>query len=168
MLPLVSFAQSRHNFLIKNGMVYYQQVFEWPGLSRAEILQQLSENLPLVPYVNSVHAEQGYCTAAISNMRINSPTLVSILNDFMFATVVIQVKDEKYRVIIKDIYFVSVEENNNRTIDFSRSVSKTGWFDHREVKEFSDNLNVEVVLRQMDEYFTSLFAFSEAGQHEVW
>lgn len=162
--PAMLVGQNNSNFQIKNGLVYYSKVFDFPGQPHDSITRYLQAALPLVPYVSSVRVDEAAgITASIAHMQINFDGLSGLLNDAMFANVVVQVKDGRYRVVVKDIYFVADGLQNDDYTDFTHYVTKDGFVGSRIIEEFSAGLGVPQMLLRMDQYFTTIFDVPRLG-----
>lgn len=166
--PMVMVGQVTSNFEIRNGQAYYCKVFELPGQSRDSVITQLRAMLPLVPHVSNVHLDELGFTGTISQMKINYSGFYLMLMNSMFANLVVQVKDGKYRIVIKDIYFVDNAVENDELTDFTAYVAKNGYITKRPVEDFKDRTNLYSLLAQMDQYFTSVFTISNPTLNDDW
>jgi hypothetical protein len=166
--PATLFGQFNNNFQIKNGHVYYQKIFEVSGQSKDTLTRQLNASLALLPYVHNVRADDSGFTASISQMQISYSGLSGLLEDYMFANLVVQVKEGKYRIVIKDIYFKDDTKLENNITDFTDYSGKSGVISRKPVKEFSASLGVDHVLLNMNQYFSELFNYSNLPLKDDW
>lgn len=124
--PFVLWSQTFSNFQLLNEHVYYVKVFELPGRGQDSLMQQLGLFLPQVPYVSNVRALEDGFTGSISNMKIDYPTAL-YLHDLVNANFIVQVKEGKYRLIVKDVHLSNddnIMDDNNSIKDFSKLVTR--------------------------------------------
>lgn len=164
--PAILVGQDSNNFQIENGQPYFSTVFDFPGQTRDSIIRHLQATLPLVPYVSNVRVDAVGLTATIAQMRISYSGLDVILSDPMYGNLVVQVKDEKYRIIIKDIYFLEHGEQHDDIDDFTSCVTKNGLISKRPAEEFKDG--IYTTLFRMDQYFRLIFAPSNLNRNDDW
>jgi hypothetical protein len=154
------------NFVIKNGQPFYSRVFDFPGQPQDSIIRYLEASLPLVPYVSNVRVDAVGLTATIAQMQISYSGFDVILSDPMYGNLVVQVKDEKYRIIVKDIYFLTHDEQHDDIDDFTSCVTKNGLISKRPAEEFREG--IYTTLFRMDQYFTLIFATSNLTSKDDW
>ena len=170
---LLSYSQEENNsiedFVIENNGVVYKKVFEIPNQSESELKKNLLSFISKVPNVSNVKEVGDEIFGDITNLKVNykkyggsyMSTLI-LLNHSMFGKLIVQTKDNKYRVLIKDIYFIddvsllslnSKKEMDNRT-DFTDFVTKNSR------SEFRTGNTILKGLGYMNNYFTEIFTFS--------
>ena len=167
---------SVENFVIENNGVVYKKVFELPNQSETELKKNILSFISKVPNVNNVRVVGDEIFGDISNLKVNykkfggsyMSTLI-LLNHSMFGKLIVQTKDKKYRVIIKDIYFIddvsllslnSKKEMDNRT-DFTDFITKNSR------SEFRSSNTIIKGIGYMNSYFTEIFTYSNSPK-ENW
>jgi hypothetical protein len=169
-------SQTLHNFFIENEGVIYKRVFDLPketGLNeKTEVLKFISK----VPHVSNVREVGDEILGDITNMKINykkyggtSMSTMILVKGSMFGKLIVQIKENKYRVIVKDIYFIddqslysmmSKKEMDNRT-DFTNSITK----DNR--TQFRSSSTIVTGVGYVDSYLTDIFTYYD-GKKENW
>ena len=104
---------SVENFVIENNGVVYKKIFDLPNQSETELKKNILSFISKVPNVSNVRVIGDEIFGDISNLKVNykkyggsyMSTLI-LLNHSMFGKLIVQTKDNKYRVLIKDIYFI--------------------------------------------------------------
>ena len=167
---------SIEGFLIENNGVVYKKVFELPNQSETELKKNILSFISKVPNVSNVRIVGDEIFGDITNLKVNykkyggsyMSTLI-ILNHSMFSKLIVQTKENKYRVLIKDIYFIddvsllslnSKKEMDNRT-DFTDFITKNGR------SEFRSSNTIIKGIGYMNNYFTELFTYSNTTK-ENW
>ena len=167
---------SFENFVIENNGVVYKKVFDLPNQSETELKKNILSFISKVPNVSNVRVIGDEIFGDISNLKVNykkfggsyMSTLI-LLNHSMFGKLIVQTKDNKYRVLIKDIYFIddvsllsinSKKEMDNRT-DFTDFITKNGR------TEFRSSNTINKGIGYMNSYFTELFIYSNSPK-ENW
>jgi hypothetical protein len=167
---------SVENFVIENNGVVYKKVFELPNQSETELKKNILSFISKVPNVSNVRVVGDEIFGDISNLKVNykkfggsyMSTLI-LLNHSMFGKLIVQTKDKKYRVIIKDIYFIddvsllslnSKKEMDNRT-DFTDFITKNSR------SEFRSSNTIIKGIGYMNSYFTEIFTYSNSPK-ENW
>lgn len=179
-LSISSYSQdgntSVESFIIENNGVVYKKVFELPNQSETELKKNILSFISKVPNVSNVRILGDEIFGDISNLKVNykkyggsyMSTLI-ILNHSMFGKLIVQTKENKYRVLIKDIYFIddvsllslnSKKEMDNRT-DFTDFITKNGR------SEFRSSNTIIKGIGYMNNYFTELFTYSNTTK-ENW
>lgn len=164
------------NFVIENNGVVYKKVFDLPNQSETELKKNILSFISKVPNVSNVRVIGDEIFGDISNLKVNykkyggsyMSTLI-VLNHSMFGKLIVQTKDNKYRVLIKDIYFIddvsllslnSKKEVDNRS-DFTNFITKN------DRTEFRTSNTIIKGIGYMNSYFTELFTFSNLPK-ENW
>ena len=170
---ITSFSQdeltSLENFVIENNSVVYKKVFELPNQTETELKKNILSFISKVPNVSNVRVIGEEIFGDITNLKVNYSkyggsymTTLILLNHSMFGKLIVQTKDNKYRVLIKDIYFIddvsllsmtTKKEMDNRT-DFTYFVTKNDKSEFRTSNTFKKGLGY------MNNYFTEIFTFS--------
>jgi len=170
---ITSFSQdeltSMENFVIENNSVVYKKVFELPNQTETELKKNILSFISKVPNVSNVRVIGDEIFGDINNLKVNYSkyggsymTTLILLNHSMFGKLIVQTKDNKYRVLIKDIYFIddvsllsmtTKKEMDNRT-DFTYFVTKN------DKSEFRTNNTFKKGLGYMNNYFTEIFTYS--------
>jgi len=167
---------SVENFVIENNGVVYKKIFDLPNQSETELKKNILSFISKVPNVSNVRVIGDEIFGDISNLKVNykkyggsyMSTLI-LLNHSMFGKLIVQTKDNKYRVLIKDIYFIddvsllslnSKKEMDNRS-DFSDFITKNSR------SEFRTSNTIVKGIGYMNSYFTELFTFSNIPK-ENW
>ena len=167
---------SVEGFVIENNGVVYKKVFELPDQSETELKKNILSFISKVPNVSNVRIVGDEIFGDISNLKVNykkyggsyMSTLI-LLNHSMFGKLIVQTKDTKYRVLIKDIYFIddvsllsmnSKKEMDNRT-DFTDFITKNGR------SEFRSSNTIIKGIGYMNSYFSELFIYSTTTK-ENW
>jgi hypothetical protein len=166
---------SLSNFYIENNSVVYKRVFDLPNQNEKEVKAALLKFISKVPNVSNVRESGNEIFADISNMKINyqkyggsyMSTLI-LLNHSMFAMLIVQIKDNKYRILIKDIYFMddvsllslnSKKEMDNRT-DLTPVITKA------HASEFKSSSIIVKGMGYLNSQFTDLFTYTQ--QEDKW
>jgi len=179
-LSFTSYSQEVTNlvegFTIENNGVVYKKVFDLQNQSETELKKNILSFISKVPNVSNVRVVGDEIFGDISNLKVNykkyggsyMSTLI-LLNHSMFGKLIVQTKDNKYRVLLKDIYFIddvsllsmnSKKEMDNRT-DFTDFITKNGR------SEFRSGNTIIKGLGYMNSYFTELFSYSNTPK-ENW
>ena len=96
---------SIEGFLIENNGVVYKKVFELPNQSETELKKNILSFISKVPNVSNVRIVGDEIFGDITNLKVNykkyggsyMSTLI-ILNHSMFSKLIVQTKENKYRV----------------------------------------------------------------------
>ena len=179
-VSILSFSQEGNtiveNFVIENNGVVYKKVFELPNQSETELKKNILSFISKVPNVSNVRIVGDEIFGDISNLKVNykkyggsyMSTLI-LLNHSMFGKLIVQTKDTKYRILIKDIYFIddvsllsmnSKKEMDNRT-DFTDFITKNGR------TEFRTSNTIIKGIGYMNSYFSELLTYSNSPK-ENW
>ena len=167
---------SIENFLIENNGVVYKKVFDIPNQSEIELKKNILSFISKVPNVSNVKIVGDEIFGDIINLKVNykqfggsyMSTLI-LLNHSMFGKLIVQTKDNKYRILIKDIYFIddvsllslnSKKEMDNRT-DFTNFITKNGR------TEFRTSNTIIKGIGYMNSYFSEIFTYSNKPK-ENW
>lgn len=170
---ITSFSQdeltSLENFVIENNSVVYKKVFELPNQTETELKKNILSFISKVPNVSNVRVIGDEIFGDINNLKVNYSkyggsymTTLILLNHSMFGKLIVQTKDNKYRVLIKDIYFIddvsllsmtTKKEMDNRT-NFTDFITKNGR------SEFRSGNTIIKGIGYMNSYFTELFTYS--------
>lgn len=168
-------ATALSNFYIENNTVVYKRVFELPNQNEKEVKDALLKFISKVPNVSNVRESGNEVFADISNMKVNyqnyggsyMSTLI-LLNHSMFAKLIVQIKDNKYRILIKDIYFMddvslqslnSKKEMDNRT-DLTPVITKA------HASEFKSSSIIVKGMGYLNSQFIDLFTYTQ--QQDKW
>lgn len=111
---------SAYNLHLNNGKVYFQKIYEAPGKNAEDIKQSIKRMLNNEgELVNSKTTDKGYACSVdklIIDYKKYGYTSMNVhlyLRDSYFgAKAVIDIKDEKYRVLVNDIYWSYKHEMN--------------------------------------------------------
>ena len=160
---------SLENFVIENNSVVYKKVFELPNQTETELKKNILSFISKVSNVSNVRVIGDEIFGDITNLKVNYSkyggsymTTLILLNHSMFGKLIVQTKDNKYRVLIKDIYFIddvsllsmtTKKEMDNRT-DFTYFVTKNDKSEFRTSNTFKKGLGY------MNNYFTEILTFS--------
>jgi hypothetical protein len=166
---------SLSNFYIENNTVVYKRVFDLPNQNEKEVKDALLKFINKVPNVSNVRESGNEIFADISNMKINYQkyggsymTTLILLNHSMFAKLIVQIKDNKYRILIKDIYFIddaslqsltSKKEMDNKT-DLTPVITKA------HASEFKSSSIIVKGMGYLNSQFTDLFTYTQ--QEDKW
>jgi hypothetical protein len=167
---------SIENFVIENNGVVYKKVFDIPNQSEIEIKKNILSFISKVPNVSNVKIVGDEIFGDIVNLKVNykqfggsyMSTLI-LLNHSMFGKLIVQTKDNRYRILIKDIYFIddvsllslnSKKEMDNRT-DFTNFITKNGR------TEFRTSNTIIKGIGYMNSYFSEIFTYSNKPK-ENW
>lgn len=116
--------QSQNNFKTENNTLTWQKVFNAENISTATLIKYFNT----VPNINNISDLDNQIRLSVENDVVNykkyggkSMTTLILLNQLLYASVIIDVKPNKYRVTISNIYFIdnwslnSETSNNNHT-----------------------------------------------------
>lgn len=164
---------SLHNFILNNDLtVTYQQIFTSDSLT----INDLKKFIASKSNINNVVIQENTITGKIENMRINyekyggkyMSTLI-ILNHNLDANFIVEIKENRYRITIKDFVFTDTESllahNTNNT-----DVNKTKLNDYvvkTRKQTFKTGNTYTKGLEYCHQHFTELFSFSKP-EKEDW
>ncbi|RZJ54089.1 MAG: hypothetical protein EOO44_06245 [Flavobacterium sp.] len=148
------------SIIIKNNEVIYSKVFEVEA-KKTELINLLKLSLPNIAKfefkidANSDDKINGNLNGTIINYRKYGGTLMGTnvaLNYPLVANVIIQVKDNKYRVLVTNMYFKDVEVLNQKyDLILDDGVTR------KKRTEFKDSSQVESILKYIDKHLTDTF-----------
>lgn len=166
---------SLSNFYIENNTVVYKRVFDLPNQNEKEVKDALLKFLSKVPNVSNVKESGNEIFADISNMKINyqkyggsyMSTLI-LLNHSMFAKLIVQRKDNKYRILIKDIYFMDDEslQSLNSKKEMDNRSDLTSVITKGNASEFKSSSIILKGMGYLNSQFTDLFTYTQ--QEDKW
>jgi hypothetical protein len=148
------------SIIIKNNEVIYSKVFE-VELKKNELINLLKLSLPnIAKFEFKIDADSddkinGNLSGTVINYRKYGGTLMGtsmVLNYPLVANVIIQVKDNKYRVLVTNMYFKDVEILNQKS-DYILDDGVT----RKKRTEFKDSSQVESILKYIDKHLTDIF-----------
>lgn len=157
-----------HNFNIEDYSVQYKKIFDLPETSENEIINNLNSYLPTISNLTYLQFNGNVFTGKIEGLFINYKKFGAkwaktwlALNHPMYGNLTIQVKDNKYRVIITEMEFFTTNVNLiykvNNTINTNNNTT-----------EFSKNKTIQQGLELMDLFFTEKFTFNKDKITEDW
>lgn len=157
-----------HNFNIEDYSVKYKKVFDLPETSENEIINNLNNYLPTFSNITDLQFNGNVFTGKIERLFINYKKFGAkwaktwlALNHPMYGNLTIQVKDNKYRVIISEMEFFTTNVN---LIYHVNSTITT----NNDITEFSRNKTIQQGLELMDLFFTEKFTFNKEKITEDW
>ena len=157
LFPVVVFCQLPPHFKLVDGKFYFDKVYEVPGQDSTAIAQLLSAKFPSFKY-SETNYEIDYRKLGYKPFDVS----IIIKHAEYFFDVVIQVKDEKYRVITTDHkYRTSVDfetmglSNNDNSLTSYESmfIKNNGKVRSGE----SAQTNLLILSKSLDDYFGSLY-----------
>ena len=118
-----------YNFYLENQSIKYKKVFIVDSLNQSELISKLNAYLPTVSGLRNVQFNGDVFTGQIDKLIVNYKkyggkwaTTWTVLNYPMNGNLIVQVKDNKYRLIITDIEFISTYPYV--VIDFDKDLTK--------------------------------------------
>ena len=155
-----------HNFEIEEGEIVYKRVFEAKGMMIEDILN-FFKTITNVE-INNVSDE---LFGEIKEMSINYEkyggkplnTLI-ILNYKMNSTLRVQFRNDRYRIILRDIKFYP-DEN---TPALSSEIDFADFMIRRNKEEFNTSKTHTRGLEYMNKHFIDIFTFKELDKEEDW
>ena len=159
--------QQISNFYLENQSVQYRKVFELNNTSDSVMIKKLNSYLPTVSCLTNIQFNGNVFTGRIENLTVDYKkyggrwgTTWIALNHPMNGNLTIQVKNNKYRVIISDMEFISTSPyivyDVNGTVTRKRGT------------EFSANNTIIQGLDFLDKCFTEKFTISEQQLDDNW
>lgn len=162
-----------NNFEIEDGTnIVYKRVFEMKENSKEEIVSffQSLSNVQISDVSDELIGE-------IEDMNINYKkyggkymnTLI-LLNQKMNSKIKVQFKDDKYRIILRDIKFYDdVSLNSLSTLKESDNITHFSDFMVKKKKgEFRTSKILLKGLEYMDLYFNDFFTYKESKSDDYW
>ncbi|MFN3801343.1 hypothetical protein [Belliella pelovolcani] len=157
-----------HNFHLENQTIQYIKVFELKEFSENELIDKLNGYLPTVSGVSNIHFNGTVFTGKIENLEIDfkkyggkwGTTWIPIQYP-MNANLTIQVKDNRYRLLISNIE-CSMQVPPRTVFDFnSMATVKRGT-------EISTNKTIVQGLKYTDQFLTDKFNISNKQLDNDW
>ena len=156
-----------YNFYLENQSIKYIKIFKIDGLNQSELISKLNAYLPTVAGLRNVQFNGNVFTGQIERLTVNYKkyggkwaTTWTALNFPMYGNLTIQIKDNKYRVIIMDIEFISTSPS--LVIDFNRDLTK------KKGTKLTTNKVVLRGLEYLDKFFTDKFTITERKVDDNW
>ncbi len=161
------FAQIKHpdtNFCLENEKVYWQQVYQVPGIKVDSLIQYFQKEVLTNIKQDNFQTIGNTISFEVNDDKVNikkygGTTMGSVIfaSDYLKYLVVIDFKDEKYRVIVKDIfldnklYGIGQDSGDlseyitkkNKTLFTTNSLANKGliYFDKHFTEKFERNTN---------------------------
>jgi|GEM_PF-3985797 len=173
-IPLLSYSQDSqpptlYNFYLEDGEVVFKQVYEFPSQNGGDMRTEILSFISKVPNVSNVREVGDEIVGDISNLKINyqkyggtpMSTMV-LLSEHMFGKLFIQIKDNKYRIIIKEIYFLSDNPNTvalHHKLDISPKTNFTTFVTKDKVTGFRTNKTVIEGVSYINNHLNDLFKY---------
>ncbi len=159
--------QQAQNFYLENQSIKYKKVFEMNELNQSVIVEKLNTYLPTVSGLTNIQFNGNVFTGQINILTVNYrryggkwATTWGALNHPMNANITIQVKDNKYRLVITDIKFISTSPYC--VIHINKSATK------KKGTKITKNKLVLKGLEYIDKFFTEKFTITEKQINENW
>lgn len=119
------------NFHLKDGNIVFENIYEFPNYSKDSLKNNLAKFLQFTSSIGDLKEISDGFTGTIKGLKINYKKYGGkymstwiILNHSMFGNFIIEIKEGKYRLIIKDIYFiddVSLAALDTKNPDFNKT-----------------------------------------------
>lgn len=155
------------NFHIKDQSVVYSKVFELEGYDEFELVEKFNAYLPTLPGITNVQFNGNVFTGFMERVsfdcrKYNKNMFVpwAPLNYPFYGNVTIQVKDNKYKVVITNIEFVS--PNTLTVIDLNSSATK------RRGKSLRKGGQIGGAMECLNSYFTDKFTITKVDLENEW
>jgi hypothetical protein len=168
----LSFSQNiteQSNFFVENGELQYRKVFEIEGITEGDLIVKLNSYLPSVSGFSEITFNGGAFTGNLNDFTVNSKKYGGRTRDIflqlqfpIFSKILIQVKDNRYRVILSDIK--------------GRGPNPIGEFEYfytltdRKLNNQSFNQKEIVIngMNYMDQAFTEKFTLKASQVNDDW
>jgi hypothetical protein len=168
----LSFSQNiteQSNFFVENGELQYRKVFEIEGITEEDLISKLNTYLPSVSGLNDITFNGGAFTGNLNGFIVDFKKYGARLKDVFLqlqhpinSKISIQVKDNRYRVILSDIkglapypigefeYFYTLTDRKLNNESFhQREIAING-------------------MNYMDQAFTEKFTLKESQVNDDW
>jgi hypothetical protein len=169
LLPAIAFGQAENPYKylkLDNGSVFFERVYNIDSASAQEVESLLISKVPSVKDLSEFSRSSDVITGRLKDCLVDykryggkwGNTLV-LLNHPMFASISIVWKENKYRVTVSNIYFMTAGFGKMKLDD---TITK------KRGQEFDQN---NIVLRggtYLEQYLSDLFDFSKAKPKSDW
>jgi len=164
-----------HNFYLENQKVQYRKVFEVEFLSEDELIDKLNGYLPTISGLENINFNGTVFTGFINEWDIDikkygarSISSWVMLSQKMNSKLTIQVKENRYRIVLSDIQFIAYDP-----LDFTNSkpfsVTEMNYVaTKKNGTEFSTSNTVLNGLELLDKFLTDKFEISFDQLDDDW
>jgi hypothetical protein len=156
------------NFHLESGSIQYQRIYDVDGVSEDQLIEKLNSRLPSVSGLRDMNFNGSIFTGRIEGLMIDykkfggkSMTTWTALNFPMNAILTIQVKDNRYRILLTDIE-TKGDDLLIGTYIFNSLVTKNKG------TEITANKTVLSGLDLIDKFLFEKFNFSPAQIEDDW
>ncbi|MCM0041825.1 MAG: hypothetical protein NBV61_03545 [Algoriphagus sp.] len=156
------------NFHLESGSIQYQRIYDVDGVSEDQLIEKLNSRLPSVSGLRDMNFNGSVFTGRIEGLMIDykkfggkSMTTWTALNFPMNAILTIQVKDNRYRVLLTDIE-TKGDDLLIGTYIFNSLVTKNKG------TELTTNKTVLNGLDLIDKFLFEKFNFNSAQIEDDW
>ncbi len=167
LVVLLQDEQQIHNFYLEKQSVQYKKAFELEDTNDSVMVEKLNTYLPTVSGLTNIQYNGNVFTGRIEKLTVDYKkyggkwgTTWIALNHPMNGNLTIQVKDNRYRVIITDMEFISASPYI--VIDVNSAATK------KRGTELTTNKTVSQGLEYLDKYFTDKFTITEQQLDDDW
>lgn len=156
------------NFHLESGNIQYQRIYDVDGVSEDQLIEKLNSRLPSVSGLRDMNFNGSVFTGRIEGLMIDykkfggkSMTTWTALNFPMSAIITIQVKDNRYRILLTDIE-TKGDDLLIGTYIFNSLVTKNKG------TEITTNKTVLSGLDLIDKFLFEKFNFNSAQIEDDW
>jgi len=157
-----SFAQIKlpeTNFYLENGKVYWQHIYEVPGKNTDDLIKYFEKEVMINIKQDNFQIIDNTISFTINDDKINykkyggtSMGVVMFIRDYYKYLVVIDFKEEKYRVTIKEIFIDNKLYNAGQSSGFLEE-----YITKKKQTLFTTNNLVAIGMGYNDKYFLEKF-----------
>lgn len=176
LLLILGQTENQHsNFFLENQAITYRKVYEIEFLDEDELIDKMNGFLPTISGIENINFNGTVFTGYINEWDIDikkygakNISSWAMLSQKLNSKITIQVKENRYRVILSDIQFVAYDPLNFTNPRPFSIVEMNDVATRKKRTEFSSSNTVLNGLELLDKFLTDKFNISIEQLDEDW